>query len=165
MHPLAKPYAGTAAVAIKGDRPWDTDRLITRDGNRWSRPGEPTVYLAGDVAVAMAEFARHTPADAGEISGTLWTVAVELEAVVDLRGGNAPPELEVPDDVDWALDREVCRRIAGELRERGVQALLVPSVAFLDRPDRGNLVLFADRLGGALDRVIRDPRQRGSIGS
>ena len=28
---------------------------------RWSAPGQPTIYLAGDVGVAVAELGRHTP--------------------------------------------------------------------------------------------------------
>lgn len=32
--------------------------MLTTEGNRWSSTGEPTIYLAGDLGVALVEFGR-----------------------------------------------------------------------------------------------------------
>ena len=45
-------------------------------------------------------------------------------------------------------DRSVARRVAAALRaRRDCVGLLVPSLAFPDQPERGNLVVFAERVG------------------
>ena len=58
-------------------------RLVTRDSNRWSDNDEPTLYLAGDPGVAMAELGRHW----GErgAPAAVWSLKVDLAAVIDLR--------------------------------------------------------------------------------
>jgi RES domain-containing protein len=145
-------YAGRAAVAVETAAEWSTAALVSTDGNRWSRPGEPTIYLALDPAVAIAELARHLPVEQPIHPASVWTVDVDLEAVVDLRDGVGT----------WTLDAERCRDAAADFRRRGAQGLLVPSVAFLDRPDRANLVVFADVIGD-LDRAIGNPQRLLSI--
>jgi RES domain-containing protein len=152
MASILEPYVGTAAVAVQGDPEWHTAALISTEGNRWSRPAQPTIYLAGDPSLALAELARHLPADESIPPAWVWTVEVRLDAVVDLQG----------DDSAWILDAERCRDVASDLRERGADGLIVPSVAFLDRPDRWNLVIFAERIG-ELDRAISDPNRLLSI--
>jgi RES domain-containing protein len=140
-------YRGAAAVAIDGTEPWNADRLIDTEGGRWSRPGQPTIYLAGDPGVALAEFARHCSADGGAPEGSLWTIRVALDDVSDLRQA----------DDATVLDRDRCRALADELRGAGVEGILVPSVAFLDRRDRFNVVLFAEIVGARLTEVTRAP--------
>ncbi len=60
--------------------------------NRWNAAGEPTLYLAGDVGVAIAEFARHlnverAPAPAPVVAArTVYRLAVRVEHLLDLRG-------------------------------------------------------------------------------
>jgi RES domain-containing protein len=142
-------------VARNGHGSLSLGGLVTTDGNRWSRPGERTIYLASDKAVALAEFARHLEPDAPLVAG-LWTVDVRLDCVVDLRAErpNADPR--------WLLDRERCRSLAARFRARGVEGLIVPSVAFLDQREHWNLVVFADRLE-SLERLIAAPRPLGSL--
>jgi RES domain-containing protein len=152
MASILEPYVGTAAVAIQGDPEWHTAALISTEGNRWSRPGQPTIYLGGDPSLALAELARHLPAGDGFPPAWVWTVDVRLDAVVDLRS----------QDAAWVLDAERCRDVASDLRRRGAEGLIVPSVAFLDRADRSNLVIFAERIG-ELDRAISDPNRVVSI--
>jgi RES domain-containing protein len=152
MDSILQPFAGPAAVAVQGELAWHTAALISRDGNRWSRPGEPTIYLAGDPAMALAELARHLPLGQASPPAWVWTVEVNLAAVLDLRS----------EDAAWVVDAERCRDIASDLRHRGAQGLIVPSVAFLDRPDRANLVIFAERIG-QLDEAISDPHRVVSI--
>ena len=160
---ILEPFRGSAAVGLQGDAGWDARDLITADANRWSGRGERTVYLATDVAVALAEFARHLSPGHGTVEGSIWTMNVDLEVVVDLRDSRARRLLSVSGGPAWALDPSACRTVAHDLRRRGVQAILVPSVAFLDRLDRGNLILFAEHLPAGLDGVLSHPRRHALV--
>jgi RES domain-containing protein len=143
-----QPYTGTAAVAVQGDAQWNAAGLVSTDGNRWSRPGEPTIYLAADPATALAELARHLPVGEAVRQACVWTIRLSLNRLVDLRS----------EDPCWIIHKERCRDVASDLRRRGVEGLIVPSVAFLDRPDHANFVLFADQIGD-LDKIVRQPRR------
>lgn len=155
---LSMPFGGTAYYAST-EPVLAAEDLVTTDGNRWSQVGEPTVYLAGDPALALAEFARHAPQE-DEPHGVIWTVKLRLASLVDLRDmetrRTVTPEAE---PASW-LDRNWCRSIAGRLRASGdCDGLVVPSAAMLDRPERWNLVVFVDRLRWPLadTLVIRGP--------
>ena len=147
------PYRGAAALAIDGHEPWSLERLIDTDGGRWSRSDERTIYLASDPGVALAEFGRHVPRKGATVDGSLWTVEVALDDVIDLRDTRD----------DSLLDQRRCRAIAADWREAGVPGLIVPSVAFLDHPDRFNLLVFPDLLGARLSDVIRSPQRLAAI--
>jgi RES domain-containing protein len=95
---LFRPYRGPAVVALNDQLAWDPQGLITIDGNRWSRPGEPTIYLAGDIGVALAEFARHLPDGSVAGPGWLWTIDVEIDAAVDLQRQSVRSRLSIPED-------------------------------------------------------------------
>lgn len=128
---------------------------------RWSDAGAPTVYLASDIGVALAEWGRHVPVDEGREPSGLWRVPVRLERAADLRrlspagveglarlAGIADPPW--PGGQPWVLDAALTREVAAWLRyASGVDGLLVPSVAFLDDPGRGNLVVFVPDDEGA----------------
>ncbi len=73
--------------------------------NRWNEPGEPTLYLAGDPRVVMAELARHFEYDRapnvgrGAKARRLYSMRVQVDQMLDLRDpvawadlalGNAP---------------------------------------------------------------------------
>jgi RES domain-containing protein len=123
--------------------------LVTRDRNRWSDAGEPTIYLAGDPGVAIAEFGRHWSDDS--VPAAMWTVRLRLDRAIDLRGPEVRQALGIPNDPTWMLDRDRCRSIARELRASGgCDGLIVPSAAFLDDDRRWNAVVFVDRLQGPL---------------
>jgi hypothetical protein len=49
---------------------------------------------------------------------------------------------------EWILDTGATQAAASYLiaHVRGLQGLIVPSVAFLDRPDRFNLVVYRDAI-------------------
>ncbi len=147
------PYRGPGAIAIDGSEPWNVDRLVSTDGGRWSHPEQPTIYLAADPGVAMAEFGRHLQTNGHGPVGSLWTLRLALDDVADLR--DAPNGL--------VLDQERCRALAGELRGEGVPGLIVPSVAFLDKRHRCNLVLFAEVIGERLPEVILSPRLLAAV--
>ncbi len=146
-------YRGPGAIAIDGSEPWNVDRLVSTEGGRWSHPDQPTIYLAADPGVALAEFGRHMPTNGDGAVGSLWTLRLALDDVADLR--------DIPTGV--ALDQERCRGLADELRSEGVPGLIVPSAAFLDKRHRFNLVLFADVLGAGFADVIRAPRLLAAI--
>jgi RES domain-containing protein len=145
--PLLRPYGGPAFCHVPAGEPLDLSKLAERDGDdgdRWNEPDEPTIYLALDLGVALAEYARHA---SGADARRLLRFDVGLDGVADLRrtsirasSGHDGPPIEL-------ADRRVARRLAADLR-RGpdCRGLLVPSVAFPDDPTRGNLVVFADRL-------------------
>jgi RES domain-containing protein len=88
------PWSGTAIRHIPAGSRFDV--LDTRfaglaTDNRWNEAGEPTFYLAGDLAVALAECARHLREDVG-ITRTppvhkraVYQIKARLEALLDLR--------------------------------------------------------------------------------
>lgn len=148
----SKPFGGTGYYA-SAEPVLHADDLVTTEGNRWSQAGEPTVYLAGDAALALAEFARHASPE-GALAGALWTVTVRLDAVVDLRDRERQ-DAHGDGRTTW-LDREWCSSLAARLRGDGaIDGLIVPSAAMLDRRDRWNLVVFVDRLRRPVSDAIR----------
>jgi RES domain-containing protein len=138
----------------------DITDLVTTDGNRWSGPGEPTLYLAGDVGVALAEVGRHW--DATEDREAIWRVRLALTSAVDLRREDVRAAVGVPEDPRWFLDRGRCRALAARFRTAGCDGMIVPSVAFLDDLDRWNAVVFVDR-AAPLERVVLDARRSATI--
>jgi len=114
--------------------------------NRWNSADEPTLYLAGDPGILIAEWWRHFPSVFDE---DLLPVAVErsvfrLQQVVDLRD---PAAVRHVSDSSWFLDRDLARAVAHPARAIGtLQAMIVPSVAFLDDLSRWNLVVFLEVL-------------------
>lgn len=135
-----------------GTRP-DPETLVTRGTNRWSREGEPTIYLASDPGVALAELGRHWDEQSGDVA--VWTVTLELAAAADLRDASVRARLGVPDDPSWIFDVERCQSLASRVREAGTHdGIVVPSVAMLDDPARWNAVVFVDRLPRTLADAV-----------
>lgn len=127
--------------------------------NRWNVPGEPTLYIAGDIGVAIAELGRHfqeqrTPGlAAGTISRIVYKLDVRLDFLIDLRRATVWRALSLTDAPFCFTDRAVARATAQFFRRTTpVQGLLVPSAAFLDDLARWVLVLFVEKLPS-------DPRQ------
>jgi RES domain-containing protein len=151
---LLVPWSGEAFCTGPRDQPLDLGLLVTREGNRWSGNDEPTVYLAGDPGVAIAELGRHW----GERDGAaaVWSLRVDLAAVIDLREAAAQRSLGLPDDPSWILDVEGCRAMAAVLRERGdCDGIIVPSAAVVDDPSRWNAVIFVERLRTGIETAIQ----------
>jgi RES domain-containing protein len=149
-----RPWSGEAFCTGPRDQQLDVALLVTRDGNRWSANDEPTVYLAGDPGVAIAELGRHW----GERDGptAVWSVRFDLAAAVDLREPAAQRSLGLPDHPGWILDVDGCRAVAAALRERGdCDGIIVPSAALVDDPSRWNVVIFVERLRTGLERAIQ----------
>lgn len=123
--------------------------------NRWNVSGEPTLYAAGDVGVAIAEWARHFAADRTEIPGlaqdaverTIYRLDLILERVLDLRAPELWEDLQLDNAPYCFLERALARATAQFLRRTTqAQALLVPSVAMLDQLERWVMVLFLEKL-------------------
>ena len=127
--------------------------LVTTDPNRWNREGEPTLYLAGDLGVALAELGRHHREPGGTLR--IWRVRLSLDAALDLRDDPTRGALGVPDDPRWYLDRDRCRDLAARARATpGCDGLIVPTVAVLDDPQRWNAVVFADVPDRPLEAMV-----------
>jgi RES domain-containing protein len=151
-----RPWSGTAIRHIPAGSPFDV--LDTRFAglaadNRWNEAGEPTLYLAGDLRVALAEYARHLREDMSVMSAppvqerAVYQVDVRLETVLDLRDPQVRSAIGLHGGARRFLDRAVARATARFLRlTTSAEGLLVPSVAFLDDPSRWNLVVFLDKL-------------------
>ena len=153
---LASAFSAPVLSSGPASDRFDVHRLVTTDGNRWSGPGEPTLYFAGDPGVALAEVGRHW--DPGSGRQALWEAQLTLSAAVDLRREEVRSAAGVPQDPRWFLDRGRCRDLAIRFRKAGCDGLIVPSVAFLDDLDRWNAVVFVDR-AEPLDVVVRGARR------
>lgn len=135
--------------------------------NRWNYPGQPTLYLAGDVGVALGELARHfeedrTPTLKSQLAARqLYRLHVEVDRLLDLRDARVLEALSIEDAPRCFLDRAIARATAHFIRTVTLApALLVPSTAFLDRPDRWVGVLFLEKLSADprhfITSVVRD---------
>jgi RES domain-containing protein len=153
------PWSGTGFRHIPAGSRFDV--LDTRfaalaTDNRWNLPGEPTLYLAGDRGVALAEYARHLREDVGSRNTSQVheraVYRVEIAAaivanVLDLRDARVRRAISLGGGPRRFFDRSVARATAEFLRHTTpAEALLVPSMAFLDDPSRWNLVLFLEKL-------------------
>jgi RES domain-containing protein len=160
-----RPWGGVGVRHIPANSPFgvlDT-RFAGRVGDsRWNQVGDPTFYIASDKGVALAEFARHfqerqdAALGALAIERALYELEVRVQALLDLRQPVVRRALGLHGGIRRFLDIEVARATASFIRRTtSAEALLVPSVAFLDDPSRWNLVLFLDKLPPDLSQFIR----------
>ncbi len=169
---LLRPWRGTAFRHIPYGSPYDALDFRfagVASGNRWNRAGEPTLYLAGDEGVALAEFARHLSVDRPEgiglltIKRKLFRLQVSLEYVLDLREGACIAALSLGDAPRCFLDKRIARATAGFIRvTTGAQGILVSSVALLDQPERWIMVVFLEKLGPEPGRLLGPVVREGS---
>ncbi len=137
--------------------------------NRWNVPGERTLYLASARAAAIAEFARHLKEDYGEFASVvaerrLFRVEAAIELTLDLRDAEIVQQLSLADAPACFLDRSIARAVAGFLRATTpVQAILVPSVAFLDDPSRFLVVCFLEKLPADPEQWITSVSTEGTF--
>jgi hypothetical protein len=128
--------------------------------NRWNVSGEPTLYLAGDEGVLIAEWGRHFQVDrppdlrSPAVERAVYRLSLTIDRVLDLRSPEVWRLLSLQDAPGCFADRSLARATATYIRRTtSAQALLVPPIAFLDQPDRWNLVLFLEKLPAPADFV------------
>lgn len=155
-----KPWSGSALRHIPAGSRFDVldFRFAGRSGeNRWNEPGQPTLYLAGDEGVLIAEWGRHFVVNrtkqlqAMTVERAVYRLELSLEAVLDLRDARVWRELSLDSCPACFLTIAVARATASFVRATtDAQGLLVPSMGLLDQLDRWCLVVF-------LDKVPADP--------
>ncbi len=170
---LIFPFAGEVYRHLPFDSPFEvTDFRLAGQGagNRWNSPGQRTLYLAIDPAVALAEWARHLqasfdPRTDPPLRRRMYRLRIELAAVLDLRDPRVWEALGgvVAQSSDF-LEVTTCRALADFVRRATTAlAIFVPSIAFLDRLDRGNLVVFLEKVEDEKE-LVRDISDLGVIG-
>lgn len=159
-------FRGKAFRCVPDNGPVELESLVSTDGanDRWNNAGEPTLYLALDPGVAIAEAGRHhAPTDDAESCQRLLRLEVATDELLDLRDPSTTDALGVEGAPFTFLDRGRARRLASRVRREGTaKGLIVPSAAFLDDPSRGNLVLFAER-AGPVEGVVKAWEEIGRI--
>ena len=120
--------------------------------NRWNDHGQPTLYLAGDDGVLIAEWGRHfavnrTPGLQQKTQEReVFRLTLALDAVLDLRDAAVWQDLSLTDAPHCFLDLPTARATANFIRQSTkAQGLIVPSAAFLDDLDRWCLVVFLEK--------------------
>jgi RES domain-containing protein len=120
--------------------------------NRWNEAGTPTFCFASDIAVVVAEFARHIQAELpdGEPerqARDVWRVPISLGRLIDFRDPATSASIGLSKIDDWIGDIDRTQATARYVRQHAdVQGLLVPSMGFLDDAARWNVVVYLDRI-------------------
>ncbi len=153
---LLAPWTGDALRHIPAGSPFDVlDLRFAGVGaeNRWNDPGQPTLYLAGDPGVLIAEWGRHFALNRAShlqqetIERAVFTLRLAIDHVLDLRAPRVLTALSLADAPARFTDRELARATARFVRSTTrARAILVPSMGFLDDLDRWCLVVFLDKL-------------------
>jgi RES domain-containing protein len=160
------PFGGRVSCHVPATEPFSIDRIARADDghDRWGTPARQTVYLASDRGVAVAEYARHREPGASADTRRIVDVRLQAVPVLDLRNAGVLMALGCSPSMQGGFDRATARRLSAELRDLGIcQGLLVPSMAFPDRPGRFNVVLFCERLQTDLGSLLFDVQQVGEI--
>ena len=166
LEDAVRPFGGLVYCHVPAATRFNVDALPKPDDghDRWGTPRERTVYLAGDAAVAMVEYARHRQPGAPDDERRLMRLRLSAVTVLDVRQPAVAASLGTPSSPGAVIDRERARRIAADVRASGIcQGLIVPSAGFVDRADRFNVILFAECLGRDLGELVTEPEEVGRI--
>jgi RES domain-containing protein len=165
-----RPWSGAAYRHIPADGGHDIRDLRyagRRGDGRWHWRGQPTLYLAADAGVAIAEFARHLALDRGDLvpaRRAVYRLEVRLERTVDLRDPRVLALIGRDDAPGCWLDERIARAVGTFFRDAvRVEAILVPSVAHLDAPDRFNVVCFLENLPANPRTFLPRARRRATV--
>jgi RES domain-containing protein len=117
-------------------------------GGRFNPPNEfSALYTSLEAATAAKEVARGLrqrgidPKQFPEGAWWVYELEVKLESVLDLSAADVLQKSGIPESSLTGSDVNTTRQIGAEARERGYEALLVPSVAAFGSK---NLVIFLD---------------------
>ncbi len=168
-----KPWSGHAVrhlPDVPGLDVYDFSLCGKSNENRWNIPGERTLYLAKDKSVALAEFARHfkesrTPGLAQKtFPRKVYGLNVKLEQVLDLRDPKACRDLSLSNAPDCFKEKSIARATAHFIRNTTpAEALIVPSIAFLDVLKNWCLVLFLEKLPEDPRKFLPSARAEGTF--
>lgn len=118
-------------------------------GGRFNPPNEfGALYTSLDAKTAAQDVARGLRARSIDPEqfpeGTWWNyeLEVKLETVLDLTDQDVLQKSGISENSLTGSDLNATRQIGAEARERGYEALIVPSAAV---PSSKNLVIFLDR--------------------
>ncbi len=121
--------------------------------NRWNRAGEPTLYLAKEQNVALAEYARHFKIDRSSqllrqtYRRKVYRFQVQIAHVLDLRNSKVCLDLSLTTAPACFSNKSTARATAHFIRTTtDAQAIFVPSMAFPDDLEQWCLVLFLEKL-------------------
>lgn len=150
------PWSGAALRHIPAGSPYGVlDFRFAGIGadNRWNEEGEPSLYLAGDEGILIAEWGRNfatirTPQlEQRIIERSVFKLELAFDAVLDLRRSDVCQALSLKDAPLCFMDIATARATARFVRATtAAQALLVPSVGFLDNLARWCMVVFLEKL-------------------
>ena len=165
------PWVGTAYRHIPADAGYDIRDLRyagRRSSGRWHRQGQPTLYLASDAAVAVAEFARHLAVDRGggavPARRAVYELGVKIRRAIDLRDATVLRLIGRDDAPECWLDPRIARAVATFFRDSlDIQGAIVPSVAHLDAPERFNVVCFLENLPDNPRTFLPRARRRSTV--
>jgi RES domain-containing protein len=170
---LIKPWSGVALRHVPAGAPFDVldFRFAGRGAeNRWNEPGRSTLYLAGDEGVLIAEWGRHFVLDRAPelrrraIERAVYRLDLAIEHGIDLRDRAVLDALSLADAPVCFMDVNVARATAHFVRDTTeAQAILVPSMGFLDDLDRWCFVVFLDKLPDDPRRFISAVTPHGPI--
>jgi RES domain-containing protein len=168
-----KRWSGSALRHIPAASPFDVldFRYAGRGAdNRWNEPGSPTLHLAGDESVLIAEWGRHfathrtTQLRQMTVERGVYALELSLDHVLDLRDNAVWAAMSIADAPSCFADVHVARATANFVRRTTeAQALLVPSMAFLDDLERWCLVIFLERLPADSGRFVSTVTPRGAL--
>ena len=169
-----RPWSGSAYRHLPADSPYaPTDfRFAARSSeNRWNEAGKPTLYLASDTGVAIAEFARHITRDyqpgllSSPLKRRMFRFGLRLDSVLDFCSPEAWSALsQLPTAPQSFLDKALARATANYVRvATSAVAIRVPSVAFLDDLTRWSLVVFLDKLPSDPEKFVTDVEEEAVI--
>jgi RES domain-containing protein len=173
LQSLIRPWSGYAVRHIP-DTPsrtydiYDFSYAGRSTENRWNIAGEPTLYLAKEKNVALAEYARHFQVNrtlgiaAKAYRRKVYRFEVRLDYVLDLRDQSVWSALSIQNAPECYKDKNVARATAAFIRNTtSAEAILVPSIAFLDNLEQWCLVLFLEKLPSKSQQFLPDVIEDG----
>lgn len=138
--------------------------------NRWNVQGEPTLYLAKEKNIALAEYARHFRVDrsvnlAQQIQERIvYRFDIKLEKVLNLCQPEVYQELSLSDAPNCFQNRNIARACANFIRyTTPATAIFVPSMCFLDNVEQWCLVLFLEKLPSDVREYLPSVATDGSF--
>ena len=168
-----KRFTGAALRHIPAGSPFDVldFRYAGRaTDNHWNEPGYPTLYLAGEEGVVIAEWGRHfethrtAQLQQMTVERNVFSLALSIDYVLDLRSEDVCNALPIDNAPYCFADINVARATAHFVRgTTEAQALLVPSMGFLDDLQRWCLVAFLEKLPPDPRSFISSVTPRGPL--